>query len=102
MKITRDPLWVTLGELQELKRAAALPTVVRLLDGVNPAYWDEPLTNAEAAAFLKMTPAALRTARSRGLGPPGWRTVPGVGGRYTEGRMGLLRWLSPDEARAAA
>lgn len=60
----------------------------------DPGYFTDMITNAEAAKMLGMSPGALRTLRSRGLGPKGWiDNIPGVGGRYIN-RVVILDWIA--------
>jgi hypothetical protein len=56
-----------------------------------PEYWHSPITNSEAAELLGMSPGALRTARSRGGGPPGYTEIDG---RWVyPSRLHVLEWI---------
>lgn len=87
----------------ELKRiVAGLPTELKSDRGSprrfarhhtaqGPAYWFCRISHAEASELLGMTPGALRGARSRGGGPPGYTEIDGCW--FSPSRMAVLEWI---------
>ncbi len=85
----------------ELKASSDdLKQVIRRFNRMRPDYLIQPIDNAECAAFLGKTPAALRVARSRGYGPPGFAEVEGLGWYYPS-RLHVLTWLAEQIEQAA-
>jgi len=68
-------------------------------EGYPPDYLFRPCTSAEAAEVLGISPDALKVARHRGKGPPGWAQIPGVGWRY-KSRLDILTWLHNQHRQA--
>jgi len=58
-----------------------------------PTYFLQPIDSKATAALLGKTPEALRTARNRGLAPPGFVKIPGLGDYY-QSRLSVLLWVA--------
>ena len=85
----------------ELKMAGDdLKQIIRRFAQLRPDYLSKPINNAECAALLGKTPAALRVARSRGYGPPGFTEIEGLGWVYPS-RLHVLTWVAEQIEHAA-
>ncbi|MEO1639249.1 MAG: helix-turn-helix domain-containing protein [Pseudomonadota bacterium] len=67
---------------------------------MNPDHYMGPMTSAEVADLLGITPNALKTMRCRRGGPPGWVNIPGLGWRYRS-RLEVYNWLQDQMSGAA-